>query len=465
MTQRKQIKLGLSMRGYGYHAAAWRHPDAPRAATLDINYYANNARIAERGKFDMVFLADGIGIRGKNEPEGALCRSSQNVELEPLTLLSAVSVLTSHIGVVATASTTYNEPYHIARKFASLDHISGGRAGWNIVTSWSEAEARNFNREQHMAHGARYARAAEFVDVVTGLWDSFEPGAVVQDKASGIFYDPARMHVLDHRGAHFAVRGPLSSTRTPQGRPILVQAGASAAGMDIAAANADVVYAAAHTLPMGQSYYSELKGKLAAHGRTPDELLIMPGITPFVGRTEQEAQDHYGELQDLIDPILGLSYIYGQMGNLSGYDLDGPVPEPKDHMVRSMAQGLLKLARRDNLTIRQLYLMVAAGFGGRVIVGSAQQVADDLEEWASSGAADGFNICPGTLPGGAAAFVDLVVPELQRRGLFRTEYESNTLRGNLGLAMPRNRYTARKAGEGSALDPLGPAAPDPDSSK
>jgi FMN-dependent oxidoreductase (nitrilotriacetate monooxygenase family) len=444
MTQRRQIKLGLSMRGYGYHAAAWRHPDAPRGATLDIGYYANNAQIAERGKFDMVFLADGIGIRGKDEPAGALCRSSQNVELEPLTLLSAVSVLTKHIGVVATASTTYNEPYHIARKFASLDHISKGRAGWNIVTSWSEAEARNFNREQHMEHAARYARAAEFVDVVTGLWDSFEDNAVVQDKASGIFYDAEKMHVLDHRGPHFAVRGPLSSVRTLQGRPVLVQAGASAAGMDIAAANADVVYAAAHTLPMGQAYYSELKGKLAAHGRTPDQMLIMPGITPFVGRTEQEAQDHYGELQELIDPILGLSYIYGQMGNLSGYDLDGPVPEPVDAMVRSMAQGLLKLARRDNLTIRQLYLMVAAGFGGRVIVGSAKQVADDLEEWATAGAADGFNICPGTLPGGATAFVDLVVPELQKRGLFRTEYESNTLRGNLGLTPPANRYAAAR---------------------
>ena len=440
MTQRRQIRLGLSMRGYGYHAAAWRHPDAPHGATLDINYYAGNARIAERGKFDMVFLADGIGIRGKDEPAGALCRSSQNVELEPLTLLSAVSVLTKRIGVVATASTTYNEPYHIARKFASLDHISGGRAGWNIVTSWSEAEARNFNREQHMEHTARYARAAEFVEVVTGLWDSFEADAVIQDKAAGIFYDPDRMHVLDHRGEHFGVRGPLNSARTPQGRPVLVQAGASAAGMEIAAAHAEVVYAAAHTLAAGQAYYAELKGRLAKHGRAPDEMLIMPGITPFVGRTEQEAQDHYGELQELIDPILGLSYIYGQMGNLSDYDLDGPVPEPRDHAVRSMAQGLLKLAQRDNLSIRQLYLMVAAGFGGRIIIGSAKQVADDLEEWAGSGAADGFNICPGTLPGGASAFVDLVVPELQRRGLFRTEYESDTLRGNLGLRTPANRY-------------------------
>jgi FMN-dependent oxidoreductase (nitrilotriacetate monooxygenase family) len=445
MADRTKIKLGLSMRGYGYHAAAWRHPDAPRAATLDIDYYVNNARIAERGKFDMVFLADGIGIRGKDEPAGAACRSSQNVELEPITLLSAVSVLTKHIGVVATASTTYNEPYHIARKFASLDHISRGRAGWNIVTSWSEAEARNFNRDQHMEHGARYARAAEFVDVVTGLWDSFEAGAVIQNKETGIFYDPDRMHVLNHKGTHFAVRGPLNSTRTPQGRPVLVQAGASEAGMDIAAANADVVYAASHTIETGQAYYATLKGKLAKHGRLPEEMLIMPGITPFVGRTRQEAQDHYDALQELIDPILGLSYIYGQMGNLSGHDLDGPVPEPKDAMVRSMAEGLLKLARRDKLTIRQLYLMVSAGFGGRVIVGSVQDVADDLEEWARSGAADGFNICPGTLPGGAEAFVDLVVPELQRRGLFRTEYEATTLRGNLGLKTPVNRYDADMA--------------------
>ena len=439
----KQIKLGLSMRYLGYHAAAWRHPGADPGAASKFSHFVRVAQTAERARFDMVFLADGIGIRAKDEPPGSLCRSAQNAELEPLTLLSALAAVTSRIGLVATASTTYNEPFHIARKYASLDHISGGRAGWNIVTSWSDAEARNFSREQHLDYDTRYERAAEFVHVVRGLWDSWDEDAFPLDQASGIFFDAAKLHTLDHRGKHFQVRGPLSVKRTPQGRPILVQAGASEQGIDIAAANADVVYSAAHAIEPARAYYDILKSRMARHGRTPGELLIMPGITPFLGRTRQDARDLYDQLNALVDPTLGLSYLYAQMGDLSAYDVDGPVPEPTNPGVRSIAKNLLALAARDNLTIRPLYTPIAAGFGTRVFIGTAHDLVDDMEAWVQAGAADGFNICPPLLPAGLDDFAALAIPELRRRGLFRTEYEGATLRKNLGLPFP-----ARGSGPG-----------------
>jgi FMN-dependent oxidoreductase (nitrilotriacetate monooxygenase family) len=437
----RQIKLGLSMRYLGYHAAAWRHPDADPRSASKFEHFCRVARTAEAAKFDMLFLADGIGIRAKDEPPGSLCRSAQNAELEPITLLSALAVVTQRIGLVATASTTYNEPFHVARKYASLDHISGGRAGWNIVTSWSEAEARNFNRDQHLGYDERYERAAEFVDVVKGLWDSWEADAFRHDKASGIFFDPHKLHVLAHHGKHFKVRGPLSVARTPQGRPILVQAGASEQGLNIAAANADVVYAAHQDVATAKAYYADLKGRVASQGRSPDHLLIMPGVTPFVGRTRQEARDKFDLLNALVDPVLGLSYLYGQMGDLSGYPVDGPVPEPNNPELRSLAKNLLRLAQRDNLTIRQLYTQVAAGFGLRVFVGTATDLVDEMEAWVSQDAADGFNICPPVLPLSLDEFNELVMPELRRRQMFRSEYEGRTLRDNLGLPMPSNRYS------------------------
>ena len=437
----RQIKLGLSMRYLGYHAAAWRHPDADPGAASKFEHFCRVARTAEAAKFDMLFLADGIGIRAKDEPPGSLCRSAQNAELEPITLLSALAVVTQRIGLVATASTTYNEPFHVARKYASLDHISGGRAGWNIVTSWSEAEARNFNREQHLGYDERYERAAEFVEVVKGLWDSWEADAFPHDKASGIFFDPDKLHVLAHEGKHFKVRGPLSVARTPQGRPILVQAGASEQGLNIAAANADVVYAAHQDITAAKAYYADLKGRVASLGRSPDHLLIMPGVTPFVGRTRQEARDKFDLLNALVDPVLGLSYLYGQMGDLSEYPVDGPVPEPNNPELRSLAKNLLGMARRDDLTIRQLYTQVAAGFGLRVFVGTAADLVDEMEAWVSEGAADGFNICPPVLPLSLDDFNELVMPKLRRRRMFRSEYEGRTLRDNLGLPMPSNRYS------------------------
>jgi FMN-dependent oxidoreductase (nitrilotriacetate monooxygenase family) len=440
------------MRYLGYHDAAWRHPEIPPGGATDFKYFLNSARIAERGKFDMVFFADGIGIRADDNPPGSLARTNRNVELEPLTLLSALAAMTSHIGLVSTASTTYNEPYHIARKFASLDNISGGRAGWNVVTSWSEQEAWNFSRDTHLDYDTRYDRAKEFVDVVTGLWDSWENDAFVHDKASGQFYDPSKLHVLNHRGKHFTVRGPLSAPPTPQGRPILVQAGAAEQGQEIAAANADVVYAAQVDLAGAKAYYAGLKARMAKYGRAPELLKVMPAVTTIVGRTRAEAQAKFDQLQELIDPMVGLASLFSSFGDLSGYPLDGPVPEPVNAKVRSIAYNLWNLAQRENLTIRQFYQKKSAGSGGLLLKGSAEDVADAMEEWMAEEAADGFNLTPTHLPHGIDDFVELVVPELRRRGRFRTEYESTTLRGNLGLPDYVNRHTAGRQRTALASD-------------
>ena len=450
--RKTQMKLGLSMRYLGYHDAAWRHPEVPPGGATDFKYFLNSARIAERGKFDMVFFADGIGIRADDNPPGSLARTNRNVELEPLTLLSALAAMTSHIGLVSTASTTYNEPYHIARKFASLDNISGGRAGWNVVTSWSEQEAWNFSRDTHLDYDTRYDRAKEFVDVVTGLWDSWENDAFVHDKASGQFYDPSKLHVLNHRGKHFTVRGPLSAPPTPQGRPILVQAGAAEQGQEIAAANADVVYAAQVDLAGAKAYYAGLKARMAKYGRAPELLKVMPAVTTIVGRTRAEAQAKFDQLQELIDPMVGLASLFSSFGDLSGYPLDGPVPEPVNAKVRSIAYNLWNLAQRENLTIRQFYQKKSAGSGGLLLKGSAEDVADAMEEWMAEEAADGFNLTPTHLPHGIDDFVELVVPELRRRGRFRTEYESTTLRGNLGLPDHVNRHTAGRQRTALASD-------------
>jgi FMN-dependent oxidoreductase (nitrilotriacetate monooxygenase family) len=440
------------MRYLGYHDAAWRHPEVPPGGATDFRYFLNSARIAERGKFDMVFFADGIGIRADDNPPGSLARTNRNVELEPLTLLSALAAMTSHIGLVSTASTTYNEPYHIARKFASLDNISGGRAGWNIVTSWSEQEAWNFSRDTHLDYDTRYDRAKEFVDVVTGLWDSWENDAFVHDKASGQFYDSSKLHVLNHRGKHFTVRGPLSAPPTPQGRPILVQAGAAEQGQEIAAANADVVYAAQVDLAGAKAYYAGLKARMAKYGRAPELLKVMPAVTTIVGRTRAEAQAKFDQLQELIDPMVGLASLFSSFGDLSGYPLDGPVPEPVNAKVRSIAYNLWNLAQRENLSIRQFYQKKSAGSGGLLLKGTAQDVADTMEEWMAEEAADGFNLTPTHLPHGAEDFVELVVPELRRRGRFRTEYESTTLRGNLGLPDYVNRHVALRQRTALASD-------------
>ncbi len=435
------------MRGLGYHAAAWRHPDVPADGAVDFEHFVGTAQAAERGLFDMIFFADGIGIREHDRPRGALARSGYEIiEMEPMTLLPALAAVTRRIGLVTTASTTYNEPYHVARKFGTLDLISGGRAGWNIVTSWSDAEAVNFNRVKHLEYETRYERAAEFVAVVAGLWDTWEPGAFVYDKAGGRFFDEARMHVLDHRGKHFQVRGPLNVGEMPQGRPVIVQAGASEQGRAIAAQWADVIYASIDTPELAQAYYRDVKDRLAGHGRSWDDLRIMPALRPTVGRTRAEAQAKFDQLQDLLDPLVGLQRLYSTFGDLSGRDLDGPVPldELGPQEIRSFSDRWVQRVRESGMTIRQLYREKTGG-GGFHLIGTAADIVDQMEDWMAREACDGFNITPSILPGGCDDFVALVTPELQRRGLFRTEYEGTTLRENLGLRAHVNRHSGTSA--------------------
>ena len=441
---RKQMHLGMSIRGLGYHPAAWRHPDVPADGTLRFEHYARSALAAERGKCDLVFFADGIGIRERDIPRGSLARSGYEiVELEPMTLLPALAVVTRHIGLVTTASTTYNEPFNIARKFATLDLISNGRAGWNVVTSWSEAEAKNFNREQHVDYDTRYARAAEFVEVVKGLWDSWEEDAFPFDKQSGQFFDASKMHVLNHKGRFFSVRGPLNVGPLPQFHPIVVQAGASEQGRELAAATADIVYAVHPSKPLAQAFYGDVKRRLAPYGRTAEDLKILPALRPVVGRTAAEAQAKFDQLQDLLDPLVGLARLNQTFGDLSGYPLDGPVPLDKlgPAELQSISAQLLERVKRQKPTIRALYQEVA-GMGGFCLIGTPSQIADVMQDWFETEACDGFNITPTHLPGGCEDFVELVTPELQRRGLFRQEYQGKTLRENLGLKRPLHRHAA-----------------------
>ena len=441
-----QLHLGMSIRGLGYHPAAWRHPDVPADGTLRFEHYARSAQLAEHGKCDLIFFADGIGLRERDIPRGSLARSGYEiVEMEPLTLLPALAVVTQHIGLVTTASTTYNEPFNMARKFATLDLISNGRAGWNVVTSWSEAEARNFNREQHVDYNTRYARAAEFVEVVKGLWDSWEEDAFRFDKQSGSFFDEGKMHVLDHKGKFFTVRGPLNVARPPQGHPVIVQAGASEHGRELAAATADLVYAVHPTREAARAFYADVKGRLGRYGRDEDDLKILPALRPVVGRTAAEAQAKFNQLQELLHPLVGLARLNHTFGDLSGYPLDGPVPLDKlgPAELRSISAQLLERVKRQNPTIRELYGEVA-GRGGFCVIGTAADIADVMQDWFAHEACDGFNITPTHLPGGCQDFVEMVTPELQRRGLFRTEYEGTTLRENLGLKRPVNRYAAER---------------------
>jgi FMN-dependent oxidoreductase (nitrilotriacetate monooxygenase family) len=442
MARRKgKLKLGAFLHPTGHHIASWRLPEAYEKASVDFKHYIDLARTAERGKFDMLFLADSAAMR--NWPLERSSRVATYVAgFEPITLLSALSSVTTSIGLVATATTTYNEPFHVARKFASLDHISGGRAGWNLVTSVNIAEAFNFGREQHTEHDARYDRATEFARIVRALWDSWDADAFVRDKTSGRFFDPAKVHPLDHKGEHFSVRGPLNVPRSPQGRPIMVLAGTSDAGQELAAEVADVVFATSQTLDHAQNFCKSLKERAAKFGRAPDDIKVMPGLVPFIGESQQEADDKFEKLQLLVHPEVGLQLLSEMLGqiDLSGYPLDGPLPEIKETIGSHTALKLFtEMAKRDNLTIRQLYLR-AVTRGHAIVRGTPKKIADHIEEWFTGRGADGFNVMPPYLPGVLDDFVDKVVPELQRRGLFRAEYEGGTLRENLGLKRPESRY-------------------------
>jgi FMN-dependent oxidoreductase (nitrilotriacetate monooxygenase family) len=440
-----QLKLGAFFNPTGHHVASWRHPDAQADAGVNFKHYVEIAQTAERGKFDLIFLADNICVRKAHMD--ALSRSAQYIaNFEPITMISALSSVTDRIGLVATASTSYNEPYHVARKFASIDHLSGGRAGWNLVTSGQQEEAYNFGRDEHYGHSERYDRAREFADVVVGLWDSWDRDAFVRDKEAGLFFHPEKLHPLNHKGQHFAVRGPLNVPRSPQGRPVIVQAGGSAEMVGVATQFAEAIFCAPLTLETGHDLYAKLKGGLAAHGRSPDQMVIMPGLSAIIGRTEAEATEKYEYLQSLIHPIVAREILSTLLGgfDLSPYPFDGPVPEvaPTESSNRSTIANVLCLAKRENLTIRQLAMRVAGARGKSVVKGTPVQIADYMQEWFEQGAADGFNIMPPYLPGALNEFVDLVIPELQRRGLFRTEYEGKTLREHLGLRRPESRYHA-----------------------
>ena len=445
-TRNEKIRLGAFLTATGQHVAAWRHPDVLANGGTNFPHYVENVRLAERGKFDMMFLADNAGVWQRDLDSGG--RSSRASYFEPITLLSALAAMTSHIGLVATMTTTFNEPFNVARKYASLDHLSGGRAGWNLVTSANEAEAWNFGFDEHMPHDQRYERAREFAQVVLGLWDSWEDDAFLHDKQSGTFFHADKLHALNHQGTYFKVRGPLNVPRTPQGRPVLVQAGSSDAGMDLAAETAEVVFTAQQVLADARNFYFQLKNRMPAYGRSAETLKIMPGLSPVVARTRAEAQAKFDRLQELIHPVIGLKALSAAAGvDLSDLDVDGPLPDdlPETNTGRGRQKLMIDMARRENLTVRQLYMRFAGARGHQIVIGTADDVVDRMEEWFSEYAADGFNIMPQTLPGGLVDFVDLVVPELQRRGLFRTEYEGRTLRENLGLPWPINRYAREPA--------------------
>ncbi|WP_445380710.1 LLM class flavin-dependent oxidoreductase [Pseudomonas syringae] len=439
-TTARQMKLGAFLMATGHHVAAWRHPDVPADAGLDFKHYRHVARVAEAAKFDALFVADSVAAATGD----IASRMARSDHFEPLTLLSALSAVTEHIGLIATATTTYNEPYHVARKFASLDHLSGGRAGWNLVTSDAAAEAQNFGRAEHVGHAERYSRAREFHQVVTGLWDSWADDAFTRDKASGEYYDPAKMNVLDHQGEHFRVKGPLNVARSPQGQPVVVQAGSSEIGRDLAAQTAEVVFTAQTSLASAQAFYADLKGRLSAYGRAVDSLKIMPGVFIVVAETEALAKAKFESFQELVEPRVGVALLGRMLGNfdLSGYPLDGPLPELPltDSGQRSRQKLLTELADQENLTLAQLGRRIAGGRGHYSLIGTPEQIADELQRWFEQGAADGFNVLVPHLPGGLEDVARLLVPELQRRGLFRTEYEGTTLRENLGLQRPAYRF-------------------------
>lgn len=436
----RHMSLGAFLMATGHHVAAWRHPEVPANAGLDITHYRYLAQLAEAACFDAVFVADSVAAATGD----IASRMARSDHFEPLTLLAALSAVTERIGLIATATTAYNEPYHVARKFASLDHLSGGRSGWNLVTSDAAAEALNFGLETHVGHAERYARAREFHQVVSGLWDSWADDAFSRDKASGTYYHPEKVRNLDHQGEHFKVKGPLNVARVPQGRPVVVQAGSSPAGLDLAAQTAEVVFTAQTSLASAQAFYADLKGRLAAYGRSEASLKIMPGVFIVVGQSQAEAEDKFESFQQLVEPEVGVALLGRMLGNfdLSGYPLDGPLPELPltDSGQRSRQQLLSELAQREHLNLAQLGRRIAGGRGHYSLIGTPAQIADQLQAWFEQRAADGFNVLVPHLPGGLEDVARHVVPELQRRGLFRTHYAGTTLREHLGLARPNNPY-------------------------
>jgi FMN-dependent oxidoreductase (nitrilotriacetate monooxygenase family) len=451
-TKKKQLKLGAFLSVPGNHLAGWRHPDAVPEYDMDFALYMRLAQTAERALYDTIFFQDTVAVGGSDALKaGDLTRTrlSRIVKLEPTATLAALAVGTKNIGLIATATTTFNEPYNIARRFSTIDHISGGRCGWNLVTSQIEDEAGNFNLDTHVDHALRYERAIEFYEVVAGLWDSWEHDAFLRDKESGVWFDREKMHFLDHHGKYFNVRGPLNSPRTPQGRPVVAQAGSSEPGRELAARTADIVFTAQTELEAAREFFADVKGRTARYGRTPDDIKIMPGITPVIGRTMEEAQEKYDALQALLPDDVALAALarFTRGIDIFSYDLNGPMPDlPEANSAKSRQKLIMDMAKKHNMTLRQVARSVSAAQGHRVLVGTVGYIADQMQEWLEADACDGFNVICNYYPGPFDDFANQVIPELQRRGIFRTAYEGPTLRDNLGLRVPENRYTAARRG-------------------
>ncbi len=437
----RRLHLCAFMRPVSIHTAWWRYPGAAADANTSFAHLKRYAQTLERGRFDAFFMADHMAVL--NMPMAALKRSATVTSIEPLTLLPALAAVTEHIGLIATASTTFNEPYHIARKFASLDIVSGGRAGWNVVTTSNPDAALNFGMDDHMEHAQRYRRAREFYEVVTGLWDSWADDAFVRDVDAGVYFDPDKLHVLDHRGEYFKVRGPLNVARPPQGWPVIVQAGASEAGRQLAAETAEVIFAAGGKVEAAQAFYADIKSRMARVGRAPDQLKILPGAMVILGGSRAEAQEKKALLDSLVHPDSGVASLSIALGcDASGFDLDAPLPDiPETNASKSARDRVLAYARANNATVRQLAAMVGA-YSGPTFMGTPASVADEMQHWLESSACDGFTIQFPTVPMGLDEFVDQLVPELQRRDILRREYEGRTLRENLGLSRPANRFFA-----------------------
>ncbi|NQX68560.1 LLM class flavin-dependent oxidoreductase [Paenibacillus alba] len=439
MSKHRKLKLGATITGVGTSKYTWRNPEIPGDASVDFDYYAEQALKAEEGKFDFVFIVDSTYITEKSAPH-YLNR------LEPLTVLSALGAVTSKIGLVGTLTASFTQPFTVARQFASLDHLSYGRAGWNVVTTGLEGAARNYSRDEHYSHDERYRIAEEHLEVVRGLWDSWEDDALIRDQKTGVFFDPSKLHTLNHKGKHFSVQGPLNISRSKQGQPVIFQAGGSEDGRNLAAKSANAIFTGHETIQEAKAFYQDIKQRAAAYGKTSEEILIFPGISPIIGRTEEEAESKYQAiaglvtLEDALDQ-LGRPFTYH---DFTQYPLDEPFPDLGDlgsNSYRSSTDRIKRIAKEENLTLRQTALRFATPRSS--FVGTPDKVADIVQQWFEEGAADGFIIHTGT-PGSLRDFVELVVPILQERGIYREEYESDTLRGNLGLEIPVNRYTKQK---------------------
>ncbi len=442
----KKMKIGVWTSGDGAHVAAWRLPGDDPHRSAKIGYWTHLAKVAEKGKLDFVFLADSNRILYHSNPS-AMSKMPATRVFEPLTLLSAMAMVTEHIGLVATMTTTYNEPFHVARIFASLDHISGGRGSWNVVTSSSADEAPNFTAEKHMAHDDRYARAKEFLEIVNGLWDSWEDDAFPRDAESGVYLDYDKLHYLNWKSERFSVKGPLNSPRSPQGRPVVFQAGSSDIGREFGAETADAIFTAQETFKSAQAFYKDIKSRAVKYGRNPDDIPIFCGVGPIVGRTVEEAREKYAHLQSQMPTDVALQLLSEVLGgaDLSKIPLDVPVTSlPASDAIQSRRDLLLAKAIEEKMTLVELARYAAGGRGHRQIIGTPEMIADDFQYWVENGATDGFMLAPAALPMYLEDFVEMVVPELQRRGIFRTEYEGSTFRNVLEIPRPPHPAVLKK---------------------